>query len=59
MNLIVEKDKYMPKKEYRSNKRILNIFLTINTQREISKHCIKSYAPACIHNNVAKPYDKF
>ena len=49
----------MPKKEDQSNKRILNIFLTINTQREISKHCIKSYALACIHNNVAKPYDKF
>jgi len=57
--LIVEKDKYVPKKEDRSTKRILNIFLIINIQRTTRKYHNKSYASACIHNNVAKPYDEF
>jgi len=57
--LIVEKDKYMPKKKDRSNKRILNISLTVNSKGETIKHYIKPYAPACMHNNIAKPYDNF
>ena len=24
-----------------------------------SQHHIKTYAPACMHNNIAKHYDKF
>jgi len=57
--LIVDKDKDLPVKEDQSTKRILNTFLTISTQRARRKHHIKSYASACIHNNIAKPYDEF
>ena len=34
-------------------------FFTISTQRATSKHHLKSYAPAYMHNHVANPYDEF
>ena len=51
-------------KTYRSRKiDLLNAFqklCSLSTHKGVtSKYYIKSYAPACMHNNVAKPYDKF
>jgi hypothetical protein len=57
--LIVDKDKDVPVKEDRSTKRILKTLLISTHKGATSKHYIKSYAPACMHNNIAKPYDKF
>jgi hypothetical protein len=35
-----------------------NFTLTMDSQTT-SNHHIKSYASACMHNNIAKSYDKF
>ena len=56
---MVEKDKCVPKKKDRPTKRIFKFFSHYQHTTGNKQHCIKSYAPACIHNNVAKPYDKF
>ena len=58
-NLIVEKDKDVSVKENQSTKRVLKTLLNLNTQRSNKQHYIKSYAPACMHNSIVKPYDEF
>jgi len=57
--LVVDKDKDVPIKEDRSIKRIFKNIAHSTHKGATSKHYIKSYAPACMHNNVAKPYDEF
>jgi len=57
--LVIDKDKDVSFKEDRSIKRIFKNIAHSTQKGATSKHYIKSYAPACMHNNVVKPYDEF
>ena len=49
----------MSDKEDRPTKRILKTLLTLHIQRSNKQTSHKTYVSACMHNNVAVPYDKF